>query len=69
MADEPRVHRWYVILLAATALGSVPFPFVGRSQIMFLGLPLWLWWSSFFTFGLSAVTAWGVLRYWRSDDE
>ena len=41
MRDEPRNHPLYLALLALTALGSVPFAFVGRTPGLALGLPVW----------------------------
>lgn len=67
--DEPRRHPLFLLLLALCALGTVPFAFVGAEATSVLGLPLWLWSSIGFTAGLSALTAWGVLRYWRDEDE
>lgn len=65
--DEPRKHPIFMLLLAIVALGSVPFFFIGRDFIYFLGLPLWLWSSVLFTFSFSCLTAWGILRYWKDD--
>ncbi len=69
MRDEPRKHPLYLALLALTALGSVPFAFVGRTPRVVLGLPVWLWWSFGFTVALTVVTAWGILSFWRVDDD
>ena len=68
MSDEPRKHPLFLILLAVAALGTVPVAFVGRPPAAWLGLPVWLWSSIGFTLLLSALTAWGVLRYWRDED-
>jgi len=68
MRDEPRNHPWLLILLAVTALATVPVLFIGRRQIAVLGLPLWLWSSLLFTVILSGLTTWGVLHFWRDDD-
>jgi len=65
--DEPRRHPIYFLLLALSALGTVPVIFIGRVGGIFLGLPIWLWSSIGFSLALSALTAWGVLRYWRDD--
>lgn len=69
MRDEPRKHTLYLALLTLTALGSVPFAFVGRTSRVALGLPVWLWWSFGFTVALTGVTAWGILSFWRVDDD
>ncbi|MEM7048623.1 MAG: hypothetical protein AAF604_03145 [Acidobacteriota bacterium] len=69
MKDEPRAHRGFRWALTLTALGTVPFPFIGREPMAWLGLPVWLWWSGAFTLALSCVTAWGLTRYWRDDGE
>ncbi len=65
--DEPRRHRWYLLLLALLAIATVPFPFVGRELRLFWGLPLWLWWSFGAITCLSLTTAWGILRLWTRD--
>lgn len=68
MADEPRRHPVFMVLLAICAVGTAPIVFVGSPAVFVLGLPLWLWWSAGFTLALSALTAWGIVRYWRDDD-
>ncbi len=68
MRDEPRKHPLFLLLLALAAIGTVPIAFVGREPASWLGLPVWLWSSVGFTLLLSALTAWGVLRYWKDDD-
>ena len=67
MTDEPRKHPVYLILLAVSILGSVPFLFVGTRTSYVFGIPVWLWSSMGFTLGLSVVTAWGISRLWRDD--
>jgi len=67
MTDEPRRHRFFLLLLGLTVLCTSPFPFIGSGSSTFLGIPLWLWWSIFFTIGLSCLTAVGILRYWKDD--
>ncbi len=70
MPDEPRGHPVYMALLALAALGTVPFAFAGRETASApLGLPLWIWSSAGFTLLLSTLIVWGLLRYWRDDDE
>lgn len=66
--DEPRNHPRFLLLLAIVCLATVPVFFVGPSPVLWLGLPVWLWWSLGWTAALSALTAWGVLRYWKDDD-
>ena len=66
--EEKLQARRNAALLALAAIGTVPFPFVGRQPVDWLGLPLWLWSSLAFTVALSALTAWGILRYWRDDE-
>ncbi len=65
MEDEPRRHPRYLLMVAICSLGSVPFLFVEQESLDFLGFPLWLWSSLFFTACLSAVTAWGIRRFWK----
>jgi len=69
MSDEPRRHPVFMTLLTLCALGTAPFLFIGAETRLLLGLPTWLWSSIGFTLALSALTAWGVVRYWRDDDE
>ena len=69
MPDEPRKHPVFLILLALVALGTVPIAFVGREPATLLGLPTWLWSSIVFTLLLSVLTCWGILRYWKGDDD
>lgn len=69
MFDEPRRHPVYLTLLGLAALGTVPLLFVERELGSVLGIPIWLWSSGTFTVLLSALTSWGVLRYWRDDEE
>lgn len=68
MPDEPRKHPVFLVLLAIAALGTVPILFVGREPQQWLGIPVWLWSSIGFTWALSALTAWGLLRYWKDDE-
>lgn len=65
--DEPRQHRWLLIVIALLALGTVPFPFIGRPQVVLGGLPLWLWVSLALTVALAVVTAWATVRFWKDD--
>ncbi len=69
MLDEPRRHRRFMLILVLVAVATAPFPFIGGETVLVAGLPLWLWWSLTFTAALSGLTAWGVLRLWRGDDE
>jgi hypothetical protein len=46
----------------------VPFWFVGRDTVFVLGLPVWLWSSLAFAVVLSAVSVWGILKYWKDDE-
>lgn len=69
MFDEPRRHRMYCLAMVTAVLATVPFAFVGRAPASWLGLPLWLWSSFGATAVLSGLTAWGILRYWRDDDD
>ena len=69
MFDEPRKHPRFLMLMALAAIGTVPLPFVGAQPAWFLGLPLWLVWSLGFTVALSAITSWGLLRFWRDDED
>lgn len=69
MTDEPRRHPWFMALLALAALGTVPVAFIGPQPALLAGLPVWLWTSLGATAALSALTAWGIARYWRDDAE
>jgi hypothetical protein len=69
MKDEPRRHPGYLALLAIVSLGTVPVLFVGSESEGWLGLPAWLWSSMAFTLALSALTAFGILRLWKDDDD
>ena len=57
-----------MLLLALACLASVPVFFVSPSPAVWLGLPIWLWWSFGWTVVLSLLTAWGLLRYWKDDE-
>lgn len=65
--DEPRQHRWLLIVIALLSLGAVPFPFIGLPQVVVGGLPLWLWVSMAFTVTLAVFTAWASVRFWKDD--
>ena len=65
--DEPRNHPLFLFLVALTSLAAVPFVFIGGPAVFVLGIPIWLWWSVGFTIALAAVTAWGILRFWKDD--
>lgn len=67
MQDEPRRHPIYMWLLVVVILATSPFLFIGKSSMPVWGLPLWLWSSILFTGGLSTLTAWGIIRYWKDD--
>lgn len=69
MPDEPRRHPLYMALLGLCALATSPYLFAAAPDRLLAGLPLWLWWSLGCTGALSALIAWGVYRYWRSDDD
>jgi hypothetical protein len=69
MMDEPRKHRVFLLLMAVTSIGAVPFAFIGRDNAFVMGLPVWLWSSLGFTVALAALTTWGLLAYWKDDDE
>ena len=65
----PRRHPVYLALVALCAVGSAPLAFIGADNRFFLGLPLWLWSSIAFTLALSALTIWGIHRYWPEEEE
>ena len=67
MIDVPRRHRLFMLALVLAAVATAPFPFIGRETVLVLGLPLWLWWSMFFTAVFSGLTAWGILHLWRDN--
>ena len=67
--DEPRRHPGFLLLLFLVAFATVPLPFVGPDPAFLFGLPLWLWWSLGWTAALSALTVFGIRRYWRDDTE
>ena len=68
MFDEPRRHRWFMVLLFGAAAATAPIPFVGRETVWLGGLPLWLIWSLSFTVLMSSLTTWGLLRLWRDEE-
>jgi hypothetical protein len=67
MSDEPLRHRRFMLALAFCAVASAPFPFAGRGLRVIAGLPLWLWWSLFFTTALAFLTCFALIRYWKDD--
>lgn len=67
MQDQPRRHRVYMLLLLIFVIASVPFAFVNRPSVNWLGIPLWLWISLGSTTMLALLTVWGILKYWRDD--
>ncbi len=66
--DEPRRHPVFMTLLGLACLATVPWPFVGLEPVLWLGVPVWLWWSLGWTVVVSGLTVWGVLAYWRDDE-
>jgi hypothetical protein len=54
-------------LLGASALGTVPFWFIGSEPRFIWGIPLWLLSSFAFTVLFAALVAFGIMRYWRDD--
>ena len=66
--DEPKRHPLYMFLLALSALATVPFLTAGGSSSFMWGLPTWLWLSLAATCLFAGLTAYGILRYWRDDD-
>ena len=69
MLDEPRKHHGFMILMVVVCILTVPFLFVGRTPTLWLGLPSWLWWSMSWTLVLALLTGWGLLHYWKDDDD
>lgn len=69
MRDEPLAHRRHQWATLTCAVGSAPFLFAGRGEILWWGIPLWVYWSFAMTVALSILTGFGILRYWRDDDE
>ncbi len=55
--------------LAAVCIAAVPLPFIGPEPTIVAGLPLWLWWSLGWTIVLSGLTAFGILRYWKDEED
>jgi hypothetical protein len=67
--SEPARRRWYVPLLLFLVVLSVPwYRKAGSMGELILGMPAWVWTSLFCTVGVSALTAFGILKYWRDED-
>jgi hypothetical protein len=58
----------FLALTGLASIGAVPFWFIGRRTAFLFGIPVWLWTSMAFTVALSALTVWGLLRFWRDDE-
>jgi hypothetical protein len=67
--SEPTRRRWYVPALVGLVVASVPwYREAGVLGDLFFGMPGWVWVSLLCTAGVSALTAIGLLRYWRDGD-
>lgn len=67
--SEPARRRWYVPAIVVLVALSVPWYRAagGLGELLF-GLPGWVWASLWCTAGVSALTAIGILRFWRDKD-
>lgn len=63
-----RESTWILVGIGATAIGAVPFWFIGRPEVFWLGIPVWLWSSFGFTAATAGITAYGIHRLWRGED-
>ena len=60
---------WYVTLHLAVGEGEGFFAFLfPKWEALLLGLPLWIWIPLGCTLGLSTLTAFAILRFWRDGD-
>lgn len=67
---EPSNRRWYIPVLLALVVLSVPWYFgAGSVGAVVAGLPVWVWMTIACTLGVACVTAWGALRLWGDEEE
>ncbi len=68
-SSEPARRWWYVPSLLVLVVLSVPwYREAGAMGELILGMPAWVWTSLVCTVGVSALTAFGILAYWRDED-
>lgn len=81
---EPAKQWWYIPLILGLILVSIPwyaalYMKVAEGEglivfiffdweVMFLGLPIWIWIPIGCTLGLSILTSFAVLGFWRDGD-
>ena len=66
---EPRTNPIFLVLVVICVLTSTPFFFYLRPTTSTLwGIPVWLLVTLVASFGLAAVTAWGILCLWSDED-
>lgn len=67
--SEPTGRWWYVPSLIVLIVLSVPwYRKAGSMGDLIFGMPGWVWVSLGCTVGVSALTAFAALRYWRDED-
>jgi hypothetical protein len=67
--SEPARQWWYVPSLLVLVVLSVPwYREAGSLGELIFGMPAWVWTSLLCAAGVSALTAFGILRYWRDED-
>jgi len=66
---EPRTNPIFLFLVVICVLTSTPFFFyLCPTTATLWGIPVWLLVTLVASFGLAAVTAWGMLCLWNDDD-
>ena len=66
---EPVKQLWYVPGLILLIILSIPwYRSAGETGRVILGLPTWIWVPLACALGVSILTAFAALRFWRQDD-
>ncbi len=70
LKKEPSKQKWFLPTLIILIIGSVPWYRVeGEMGNVLFGFPVWIWTSIICSLGVAILTAIGILRFWRDDDD